>query len=49
VVTAPRFAAADPEVSTDAIARALETLTIAGLLVRTLVGIARGELRALSA
>ena len=50
-IAALRFAAAEPGVITDAIALALlalATLTIAGLLVRTLAGIARGELRALS-
>lgn len=50
-IAALRFAAAEPGMITDAIALALlalATLTIAGLLVRTLAGIARGELRALS-
>ncbi|HEY0203298.1 MAG TPA: SLAC1 anion channel family protein [Acetobacteraceae bacterium] len=50
-IAALRFAAAEPGFVTDAIALALlalATLTIAGLLVRTLAGIARGELRALS-
>jgi len=47
-----RFAAAEPGWLADAIALALlalATVTIAGLLVRTLVGVARGELRTLSA
>jgi tellurite resistance protein len=46
-----RFAAADPNLVTDAIALsllALATLTIAGLYGRTLIGLARGELRTLS-
>ena len=50
-IAALRFAAAEPGFVTDAIALtllALATLTIAGLLVRTLAGVARGELRALS-
>ncbi len=50
-VAALRFAAAEPNVSTDAIALLLlgvATLVIAGLLVRTLVGVARGELRTLT-
>ncbi len=51
-IAALRFAMAEPGIATDAIALgllALATLTIAVLLVRTLVGIARGELRTLSA
>ncbi len=51
-IAALRFAAAEPGFVSDAIALtllALATLTIAGLFVRTLAGIARGELRALSA
>ena len=51
-IAALRFAAADPGMITDAIGLGLLTLasvTIAGLFVRTLTGIARGELRALSA
>ena len=47
-----KFAAAEPGVVTDVIALAmlgLATVTIAGLLFRTLVGLARGELRTLSA
>jgi tellurite resistance protein len=50
-IAALRFAAAEPGFVTDAIALALlalATLTIAGLLVRTLAGAARGELRTLS-
>jgi tellurite resistance protein len=50
-ITALRFAAADPNLVTDAIALsllALATLTIAGLYGRTLIGLARGELRTLS-
>lgn len=50
-IAALRFAAAEPGLVTDTIALALlalATVTIAGLLVRTLVGIARGELRTLS-
>jgi tellurite resistance protein len=46
-----RFAAAEPGLVTDTIAcavLALATLIIAGLFVRTLVGLARGELRTLS-
>ena len=51
-IAALRFAAADPSLIADAIALALlvlATLVIAGLLVRTLFGLARGELRTLSA
>jgi len=51
-IAALRFAAADPGMITDAIGLgllALASVTVAGLLVRTLVGVARGELRALSA
>ena len=51
-IAALRFAAAEPGWITDAIGLgllALASVTIAGLLVRTLVGVARGELRALSA
>lgn len=51
-IAALRFAVAEPGFVTDAIALALlalATLTIAGLLVRTLAGVARGELRTLSA
>ena len=51
-VAALRIAAAMPSLAADAIAMALllvATLAILGLLVRTLYGIARGELRALSA
>ncbi len=47
-----KFAAAEPGVVTDVIALAmlgLATVTIAGLLFRSLVGLARGELRTLSA
>ena len=47
-----RFAAAAPGIITDALALALlalATLVIAGLLVRTLLGLVRGELRTLSA
>ncbi len=47
-----RFAAVAPSIITDAIALALlalATLVIAGLLIRTLLGLARGELRTLSA
>ncbi len=50
-IAALRFAAAEPGIFTDAIALgllALATLTIAGLLIRTLVGVAQGELRSLS-
>lgn len=50
-IAALRFAAAEPGFVTDAIALgllALATLTITGLLVRTLAGAARGELRTLS-
>jgi len=46
-----RFAAAQPGPIADAIAMsllALATITIAGLLLRTLVGVARGELRTLT-
>ena len=48
---AVRFAAARPGVVTDAIAialLALASLVIAGLAIRTLLGVARGELRQLS-
>lgn len=51
-IAALRFAAGEPGLATDAIALALlafATVIIAGLLVRTLVGVARGELRGLSA
>lgn len=51
-IAALRFAAAEPSRATDVIALALlglATLVIAGLLARTLVGVARGELRTLSA
>ena len=50
-IAAQRFAAAEPGTVTDVIALALlafATATIGGLLVRTLVGIVRGELRTLS-
>ena len=50
-IAALRFAAAEPGLITDTIALAmlaLATVAIAGLLVRTLVGVARGELRTLS-
>ena len=50
-IAALRFAAADPGWITDGIAvalLALASVTIAGLLVRTLAGIAQGELRTLS-
>ena len=50
-IAAQRLAAAAPNLITDAIALALlglATLVIAGLLVRTLAGLARGELRTLS-
>ncbi len=50
-IAALRFAQADPGWLTDAVGLvllAVTTVTVAGLLVRTLVGIARGELRALS-
>lgn len=50
-IAALRFAAAQPGHTADAIALAflaLATLTIAGLLIRTLVGVARGELRTLT-
>ena len=46
-----RFAAAEPGLVTDAIAialLALATIAIGGLLVRTLIGVAQGELRMLS-
>jgi tellurite resistance protein len=49
--TAIRFAAAEPGIITDSIATALlglASLVIAGLSLRTITGIARGELRALS-
>jgi tellurite resistance protein len=51
-IAALKFAAAEPGIATDVIAVALlglATVTIAGLLLRTLVGLARGELRTLSA
>jgi len=47
-----RFASAEPGFIADSIALAalgLATLVIVGLLVRTLVGLFRGELRSLSA
>jgi len=50
-IAALRFAAEEPGLVTDMIALALlalATVTIAALLVRTLIGVARGELRALS-
>jgi tellurite resistance protein len=50
-IAALRFAAAQPSGIRDGIALALlaiATLTIAGLLVRTLYGVATGELRTLS-
>jgi len=50
-IAALRFATAEPGLITDTIALALlalGTVVIAGLLIRTLVGIARGELRTLS-
>jgi tellurite resistance protein len=50
-IAALRFAAAEPGFIADAIAvalLALATLVIAGLFVRTLVGLAKGELRTLS-
>jgi tellurite resistance protein len=50
-IAALKFAAFDPNWFTVGIAwvlLALTTLTIAGLLVRTLVGVAQGELRTLS-
>ncbi len=51
-IAALRFTLAEPGVVTDVIALALlglATLTIAGLLLRTLIGLVRGELRTLSA
>ena len=51
-IAALRFAAAQPSLTRDAIALALlalATLVIAGLFARTLYGIARGELRTLTA
>lgn len=51
VVAALRFAMAEPGAVTDAIALLLlgvATVAIAGLLVRTLLGVVRGELRTLS-
>ena len=51
-IAALKFAAAEPGIVTDVIALALlglATVTIAALLLRTLVGLARGELRTLSA
>jgi tellurite resistance protein len=50
-IAALRFAAANPSAITDAIALvllALATVTIAGLLIRTLAGVAAGELRTLA-
>ena len=50
-IAALRFAAAEPSIAADVIAAALlalATLVIGGLLVRTLVGLAKGELRTLS-
>lgn len=50
-ITALRFANADPSRITDAIAwaaLALATVVVVGLLVRTLLGLAQGELRSLS-
>ena len=50
-IAALRFAAADPGWLTDGIAVALlglTTVTVVGLLVRTLLGVAKGELRTLS-
>jgi tellurite resistance protein len=50
-ISALRFAAADPGWITDTIALgllALATIVIVGLLVRTLIGVVRGELRTLS-
>ena len=51
-IAALKFAAAEPGTVTDVLALALlglATITIAGLLLRTLVGLARGGLRTLSA
>lgn len=51
-IAALKFAAAEPGAVTDVIAAALlalATITIAGLLLRTLAGLVRGELRTLSA
>lgn len=51
-IAALRLAIAEPGMATSAIALALlalATIVIAGLLVRTLVGLARGELRTLNA
>ena len=51
-IAALRFAAAEPGTFTDLIAwvlLSLATLVIAGLFARTLIGLARGELRTLSA
>ena len=51
-IAALKFAAARPGTVTDVLALALlglATVTITGLLLRTLVGLARGELRTLSA
>jgi tellurite resistance protein len=51
-IAALRFAASEPSILSDAIAVALlglATLVITGLLMRTLWGLARGELRTLSA
>jgi tellurite resistance protein len=51
-IAAARYAAALPGAIADGVALALlalATVAIAGLLVRTLVGLARGELRTLSA
>ena len=50
-IAALRFAAAQPSLVTDAIAWALlilATVVIAGLLLRTILGVLRGELRTLS-
>jgi tellurite resistance protein len=50
-IAALRFAAAEPSWITDAVALALlalATVIVAGLAIRTVLGVARGELRALS-
>lgn len=50
-IAALKFAAAEPEAWRDAVALtplAVATVVIVGLLARTMVGIARGELRTLS-
>jgi tellurite resistance protein len=50
-VTTLKFAAAEPGLVTDAIARAtlfLTTVVICGLFIRTVLGVVRGELRTLS-